>query len=289
MTTLNASVRMTTEELRSYWLDLSRQYLASSENGFEVICYAGMPDWFNRFIHRYQAKAFRRLLRGQSFASCDILDIGTGVGRWARWYAGWPGARVVGIDLDSARLARAASLGDGPRYEVMSVDALEFEDDAFDVVNCITVLQHVPPAAKEKALSEVARVLRPGGRAVFFEITDMSDDAPHVFPWSREEWKSAFSSRHLSIARTTGEQYVPLLRLLKRVHGMAYADASRSQIDALKSGRSGQVDRAKMVALRAAIAASYPLEEACRFLPPGFARITGFLVEKSLPGTGERA
>jgi hypothetical protein len=36
-----------------------------------------------------------------------------------------------------------------------------------------------------------------------------------------------------------------------------------------------------MTALRAAIVASYPLEEVCRYLPPRTARITGFLLVKA--------
>jgi ubiquinone/menaquinone biosynthesis C-methylase UbiE len=280
MTSANAQERMTSRELQSYWESLSRKHLARSADGLEVICFAGMPPWFNRFMHRYQVKAFTRLLSGETFADSDVLDVGTGVGRWARWYAAWPRARVVGIDIEPERLERATRLGGGPRYEWMPADELRFDDCSFDIVNSVTVLQHVPHETKARAIAEFARVLRPGGRAVLFEITDTSDDAPHVFPWAEREWRDAFAAHGMHVTRRVGDQYTPLLRGLKRLHGAACAASSRPEIDALKDGRASASDRAKMAVLRAAVAASYPLEEVCRFLPPEAARITGFLFEK---------
>ncbi|MEX2225011.1 MAG: class I SAM-dependent methyltransferase [Dehalococcoidia bacterium] len=280
MATESKQLRMNRDALEAYWQDLSRRHLQQSEDGFEVICYAGMPPWFNKFIHRYQMKAFSRLLHDQSFADCDVLDVGTGVGRWARWYASWPDARVTGIDIEPERLERARSLGAGPTYNTMSVDSLAFDDASFDVVNSVTVLQHVPHEMKRRAIAEIARVLRPGGRVVLFEVTDMHDDAPHVFPWPAAAWQSEFAQHGLTVHRTIGDHYIPLLRMLSRVHRVANGARARHEIGAFKQGRSTAADRAKRVVLRAAVAVSYPIEDVCRFLPPRTARITGFLLEK---------
>jgi SAM-dependent methyltransferase len=271
---------MSNAQLHAYWQNLSRRHLSRSADGYEVICYAGMPRWFNVFMHRYQVKAFKRLLDGCSFAGCDVLDIGTGVGRWARWYASWPRTSVIGVDIERYRLRRATALGGGPLYQVMSADALQFGDESFDVVNSVTVLQHVPDEKKVDAIDEVTRVLRPGGRVVLFELTDLEDDAPHVFPWSARRWRDEFAGRGFSLRRTVGEQYIPVLRVLKRAHAALHADASRREIDALKAGRASAGDLATRSVLFGAIAASYPVEEVCRFLPPRYARINGFLFEK---------
>jgi SAM-dependent methyltransferase len=271
-------------ELRAYWRDLSARHLHNSRDGYEVICYAGMPPWFNRLIHRYQVKAFERLLAGESFADRDVLDVGTGVGRWARWFAAWPNARVTGIDLEADRLDRARSLGGGPRYEVMSADQLAFDDASFDAVNSVTVLQHIPHDMKRRAIAEIARVLRPGGAAIIFEVTDTTDDAPHVFPWPAAAWESEFASRGLALESKVGTEYIPLLRLLKRAHGATVGAAARDEIDALKQGRKSPADRAKLAGLRLAVAASYPIEEACRFVSPRHARVTGFLFRKRMTG-----
>jgi SAM-dependent methyltransferase len=269
--------------MAAYWRRVSDQHLDRDTDGLATVCFAGMPAWFNRFMHRYQRKAFERLLSGESFAGDSVLDVGTGTGRWARWYAAWPRASVTGIDIEPARLSRAASLGAGVRYEEMGADALRFADASFDVVNCVTVLQHIPESTRIRAIAEMARVLRPGGRAVVFEVTDLGDDAPHVFPWSAARWAGAFGEHGLRPTRIVGEQYIPLLRALKMAHRTARGAGARTEIDALKSGRTAPADRAMMLALRAAIVASYPLEEACRFLPARAARITGFLFVKADP------
>jgi len=274
---------MNAAELQAYWGSLSARHLTASRDGYEVICYAGMPGWFNTFIHRYQMKTFERLVSGQSFAGCDVLDVGTGVGRWARWYAACRDARVTGIDIEPARLERARALagGNGLRiaYEQMPADDLRFDDASFDVVNCVTVLQHVPDDVKRRAIAEIARVLRPGGRIVLFEVTDLADDAPHVFPWAASAWRRAFEAHGMTLRRTAGTEYIPLLRLLKRAHAAANG-GSRASIDAMKQGRPGAAGRARLALLRAAVALSYPLEEACAVLPPRAARVTAFLFDK---------
>lgn len=275
------SGRMTPAELQAYWSALSRRYLNETRDGFEVICYAGMPDWFNRFIHRYQVKGFSKLVRDEDFSGCRVLDIGTGIGRWARWYAGWPGARVVGIDIEGGRLRKAASFGGNVQYEQMSVDALAFSDRSFDVVNSITVLQHVPEQTKLAAIDELARVLRPGGRVVLFEITDLSDDAPHVFPWARARWRDELERRGLTLKRTVGQQYIPVLRLLKAANRLMRGAKASSDVDALKRGRRSVSDRARLAALWCAVLVSYPIEELCQLLPPRAATITGFLFYKT--------
>jgi len=273
--------KMCPEELAAYWQGLSRRHLPTSRDGLEVICFAGMPDWFNRFMHRYQMKAFERLLRDERFDGRDVLDIGTGVGRWARWFARWRGARVTGIDLDPIRIERARALGRA-RYEVMSADELAFADGSFDVVNSVTVLQHVDHDTKARSLNEIARVLRPGGRFVLFEITDMSDDAPHVFPWPERRWIAAAAASGFRLERVVGDQYVPLLRLAKSLMRRTSRTHSRDLVDALKVGRRTPTDRAGLAVLRAAIGASYPIEEVARFLPARFGRISGLLFVKSV-------
>ena len=274
------TARLDRDALASYWGRLSREHLATSAEGWETICFAGMPHWFNGFMARYQRKAFERLLQGESFSGARVLDLGTGVGRWARWYAAWRDASVVGIDIEPERLARAEILGGGPQYLRMPVDRLEFADESFDVVNSVTVLQHVPYDARRRALAEAARVLRPGGRAVIFELTDVGDDAAHVFPWSADQWLGACSANGLKPTKSVGDQYIPLLRLAKRVHATALGGGARSDLDLLKGRLAAGTDRSALVALRLLTIASYPIEEVLRFLPPAHARIRGFLLVK---------
>jgi SAM-dependent methyltransferase len=76
------------------------------------------------------------------------------------------GARVTGIDPSPAQLARARSRGSGPAYLQGEAAHLPFPPSAFDSVVACLVFEHIDDA--EAAIGEVARVLAPGGRFLFF-------------------------------------------------------------------------------------------------------------------------
>ncbi len=95
----------------------------------------------------------------------DVLDVGCGEGALARRLTG-SGARVVGLDplpgaLEKARAANVRA--PSPRYVQGAAEALPFAKESFDVVVFFNSLHHVPLESIVPALSEVARVLRPGG------------------------------------------------------------------------------------------------------------------------------
>ncbi|MDL0429761.1 methyltransferase domain-containing protein [Marinobacter sp. TBZ242] len=101
-----------------------------------------------------------------------ILDIGTGTGIVALEVARKLGeqGKVVGIDLSDGMLATAKRKADkeklAAKAEFLKMDAevLEFEDDSFDNVLSLYALRHFPNP--EKAVAEMRRVLKPGGKAV---------------------------------------------------------------------------------------------------------------------------
>jgi ubiquinone/menaquinone biosynthesis C-methylase UbiE len=95
----------------------------------------------------------------------EVLDAGMGPGRLllALSERGW---RVSGVDVSEAMVALAASrVPDAPERLVRaSVERLPFPDSSFDAVVATGVLEYV--AYSERAIDELARVLRPGGLAV---------------------------------------------------------------------------------------------------------------------------
>jgi ubiquinone/menaquinone biosynthesis C-methylase UbiE len=94
-----------------------------------------------------------------------VLDVGSGTGRLARWIAErvGPTGSVVGIDPLPDRVAIARANAPGVAFEVgRAEDLTAFADESFDVV-CMSAVFHWVDD-KKKALAEVRRVLRPGGR-----------------------------------------------------------------------------------------------------------------------------
>jgi SAM-dependent methyltransferase len=100
-----------------------------------------------------------------------VLDLGCGDGALALELAR-RGAIVTGLDADGAMIAAArerSALASMPMTLVVGeAENLPFEDDAFDRVVAVTLLCLVDDG--RKAIAEMARVLRPGGRLVIGEL-----------------------------------------------------------------------------------------------------------------------
>jgi len=91
----------------------------------------------------------------------SVLDVGCGEGViTAEWAERLGDGRVVGIDLDDAKLRAEWLVRARPNLEFRAEEAtrLNFGDDEFDMVTAIEVLEHVP--RPEATLDEMARVAR---------------------------------------------------------------------------------------------------------------------------------
>lgn len=94
-----------------------------------------------------------------------VLDVSTGGGHTARAFSPFV-RRVVATDLSSEMLAAAekSAIDAGVtniEFQVADAEELAFEDSEFDLVTNRIALHHYPDA--RKAISEMARVLKPGG------------------------------------------------------------------------------------------------------------------------------
>ena len=103
----------------------------------------------------------------------DVLEIGSGSGVMAaRLLKEHPGSTVTATDIDPVMVddarTRLSEFGERAHTQVADVTALPFEDNSFDTVLSFLMLHHVVewPAA----LSEIARVLRPGGSLVGYDL-----------------------------------------------------------------------------------------------------------------------
>ena len=116
---------------------------------------------------------FHELLEGsnpedvafEAVAACTpkrVLDVGCGLGALAERFSSELGAAVKAVDTSSrmVELTRARGID----AQVGDAEQLPFPDGEFDCVVAAWLLYHVRDL--EKALTECARVLRPGGRLV---------------------------------------------------------------------------------------------------------------------------
>jgi len=122
---------------------------------------------------------YRRLIEGQNAEDmvfdavaeakpANVLEVGCGAGELAERMMRELGASVCAIDSSERMVALTKDRG--VDAQVGDVQALQFEDDRFDVVVAGWVFYHV--AQRDQAISECARVLRPGGRLVAATLAD---------------------------------------------------------------------------------------------------------------------
>jgi SAM-dependent methyltransferase len=106
------------------------------------------------------------LIQEQAAAE-QILDIGCSRGWLEKTLEGSGTARVVGIEPSPEVIARARALYPSGRFEVASVLSLPFENDTFDGVVMLEVLEHIPRNTEAEAFRELRRVMKTGAWFVF--------------------------------------------------------------------------------------------------------------------------
>jgi len=98
----------------------------------------------------------------------EMLEVGPGPGAATEWLRHQV-RRLSVLELDPQAAGLLADRYDGTNVEVVVGDARDmiFADESFDSVGSFTMLHHVPTAAmQDKVLSEMFRVLRPGGALI---------------------------------------------------------------------------------------------------------------------------
>jgi ubiquinone/menaquinone biosynthesis C-methylase UbiE len=173
-------------------------------------------------------------------ASDLVLDVGCGLGGTARYLSEKYKCNVVGIDLTEEYISVGKKLtelvGLIDRVELRHGSALEipYEDERFDIVWTEHVQMNI--ADKNRFYSEIARVLKPGGRLLFHDIFRGLGDPPfYPTPWAEDESISALATgtEARSIIEQVGlkiEQWLvkvqESIEFFKRVSAQIEADGS---------------------------------------------------------------
>ena len=122
-------------------------------------------------------------------APARILEVGCGEGELAERLGRETSAEVIAVDQSPRMVELARARGVDAR--VGRVEELAFEDEGFDCVVAAWMLYHVEQL--DRALEEISRVLRPGGRLV--AVTNGRDHMKELYELTgREGIRSRFTA-----------------------------------------------------------------------------------------------
>lgn len=168
--------------------------------------------------------------RGQFGASDHVLDIACGDGYGCRIMAPQVG-RVLGVDINQPLIAanRESNKVGNISYDVGDCFALSLPDGAMTGVTAMELIEHLPVDKVDEFVSEVRRVIKPGGSFICSTPQNSHGDIPLV-PWHVKEYSvaelrvilerhfssvkilSSKSGGRLSEACETGQKMVALCR-----------------------------------------------------------------------------
>lgn len=124
-----------------------------------------------------------------------VLDVGCGTGDDVIRMAGivGPFGRAVGLDLSESMIEQARQRSEGSDLPVEFVPGsaydLPFPDASFDACRCERVLQHLDEPLK--AIQEMVRVVRPGGRVLLIDTDSGAEMVDTSFPEIHERIRSS--------------------------------------------------------------------------------------------------
>ena len=174
----NRAAPHTTERLRHYW---NR--------------HAGSYDHEMAFFERVLFGDGRAWVCAQ--ATGDTLEVAVGTGRNLSFYPG--DVRLIGIDFSPRMLTlarqRAEALGRQVELQPADAQALPFPDAAFDTVVCTLSLCSIPD--ERRAIAEMRRVLRPGGRLLLLDHIAGRPRWVRVLQWLVERITIPIGGEHL--------------------------------------------------------------------------------------------
>lgn len=134
-------------------------------------------------------------LAAQLPGGAELVDVGCGSGRYlTQLSARFPKLRLTGIDPSQQLLRHAAKSAEAV---VGSVLRLPLNEARFDAAICLEALEH--SLVPERAVAELCRIVRPGGRVLVIDKAARHQDLSLCEPWERwftPESVSGWLARH---------------------------------------------------------------------------------------------
>jgi SAM-dependent methyltransferase len=175
-----------------------------------------------------------------------ILDVGCGTGANLEMLARFGNAEGVDVSTEALDFCRARGLKNVRQGQA---ERLPFPDSSFDIVTALDVIEHLDDDTA--GLSEMGRILRPGGRALLFVPAFMflwgvqDDVSHHRRRYTLSGLKQAVRKSGLVVERATYANitfFVPTLlgRLLMRASGLRPASENNISVGPL-NGMLGRI------------------------------------------------
>jgi ubiquinone/menaquinone biosynthesis C-methylase UbiE len=130
-------------------------------------------------------------------ASGEVLEVAIGTGRNLPFYP--EGIRLTGVDFSAAMLElarrQADQLGRKVDLRLGDAQALDLADASFDTVVCTLSLCAIPD--ERRAVAEMRRVLRPGGRLLLLDHVAAAPRPARAIQWLLERATIPLGGEHL--------------------------------------------------------------------------------------------
>lgn len=115
-------------------------------------------------VYSYQKTIFRYRYARKFLRKGSLLDIGCGIGYGLKSFRGF---EITGLDYHPSAIKEARKSIPFAKFIRTKVPPLKFNDSSFDSVICAEFIEHLPEKKAGILVSEIFRVMRPGG-AFFF-------------------------------------------------------------------------------------------------------------------------
>ena len=125
------------------------------------------PEYFAE----YKVRDVARHLATHGLSVQRVLDFGCGIGGTIPYFRRYlPNSQLTCVDVSQKSLDIARSrFPAAAEYRLFDGQLLPFEDNTFDLIFTACVFHHIPVAEHVRLLSEIRRVLTPGGNFFVFE------------------------------------------------------------------------------------------------------------------------
>lgn len=147
----------------------------------EINCAIAFSGKSQNFYTKVKADVLIELLGRYTPGKIDLLDIGCGNGSLHPFLlSSGLVSKLTGIEVAAEFLAIARGINPEVNYDVYDGRQLPYPTGRFDAAYTICVMHHVPPQQWSEFLTEMRRVVRPGGIVAVFEHNPFNPVTAHI-------------------------------------------------------------------------------------------------------------